>query len=107
MARTEKQLLVAALSAVSEYAIANIIRSKDVKPKQQALLVKSGYLKRIIKGWYLFDADLLATKAGESALWYESIWAFIGQYLTARFDDNYWLMLHVAIMMRSIALGDQ
>ncbi|VAW90422.1 hypothetical protein MNBD_GAMMA17-1442 [hydrothermal vent metagenome] len=97
MAKTEKQLLVAALSAVSEYAVANIVHSKNVKPKQQALLVKNGYLKRIIKGWYLFDTDLLATKAGESALWYESIWAFIGQYLTSRFDDNYWLSAEASL----------
>jgi hypothetical protein len=39
----------------------------------------------------LFDADLTAQKAGESALWYESIWSFIGQYLSYRFGDNYWL----------------
>lgn len=97
MARTEKQLLVEALAAVSEHAVANIVHSKNVKPKQQALLVKNGYLKRIIKGWYLFDADLSATKAGESALWYESIWAFVGQYLTSRFDDNYWLSAEASL----------
>ncbi|MFK5985428.1 MAG: Fic family protein, partial [Pseudomonadota bacterium] len=50
-----------------------------------------GYLKKIIKGWYLFDGDLSAQKAGESALWYESIWSFISQYLSYRFGDNYWL----------------
>ena len=91
MAKTAHQLLSEALSEVSEKAIGNIVHSKNVKPKQQALLVKNGYLKRIIKGWYLLDADLSTHEAGESALWFDSIWDFIGQYLKYRFDDNYWL----------------
>ncbi len=91
MAKTLHQLLAEALSSVKESAIGNIVHSKNIKPKQQALLVKNGYLKRIIKGWYLFDADLSAQNAGESALWFESIWSFIGQYLSSRFNDNYWL----------------
>lgn len=91
MAKTENQLLAEALAEVRDSAIENIVHSKNIKEKQQALLVKQGYLKRIIKGWYLFDGDLSTKKAGESALWYESIWSFIGQYLFYRFDDNYWL----------------
>ncbi|MFC1589436.1 Fic family protein [Pseudomonadota bacterium] len=91
MAKTEHQLLAEALAEARGYAVGNIVHSKNIKAKQQALLVKHGYLKRIIKGWYLFDADVSALKAGESALWYESLWSFIGQYLTARFNDDYWL----------------
>ncbi len=91
MAKTENQLLAEALAEVSESAVDNIVHSKNVKAKQQALLVKNGYLKKIIKGWYLFDADIVTQKAGESVLWHESIWFFLGQYLSFRFDDNYWL----------------
>jgi len=97
MAKTQNQLLAEALAEISENAFGNIVHSKDVKPKQQALLVKHGYLKRIIKGWYLLDADLSAQKAGESALWYESIWTFIGQYLNFRFGDNYWLSAEASL----------
>ena len=91
MAKTENQLLAEALAEVSERAVGNIVHSKNVKAKQQALLVKNGYLKRIIKGWYLFDADIVTQKAGESVFWYESIWSFLGQYLSFRFGDHYWL----------------
>ncbi len=97
MAKTQNQLLAEALSQVTGCAVGNIVHSKNIKPKQQALLVKQGYLKRIIKGWYLFDADLSARKAGESALWFESIWSFIGQYLSLRFDDNYWLSAEASL----------
>ncbi len=53
--------------------------------------MKKGYLKRIIKGWYLLDADVASQTAGESVLWTESLWFFISQYLILRFKDNYWL----------------
>lgn len=91
MAKTENELLAEALQSASDSAVGNIVYHKNIKPKQQALLNKHGYLKKIIKGWYLLDADLAAQKAGESALWYESMWGFIEQYLSSRFDDNYWL----------------
>jgi len=91
MAKTENQLLAESLQNASDNAIENIVYHKSIKAKQQALLVKNGYLKRIIKGWYLLDADLSVQKAGESALWYESMWVFIEQYLSYRFKDNYWL----------------
>ncbi len=91
MAKTTNQLLAEALKAVSEKAVDNIVHSKNTAPKQQALLVKNGYLKPIIKGWYLLDADLSTEETGHSALWFESIWSFIAQYLSGRFGDDYWL----------------
>lgn len=91
MAKTEHQYLAEALADVSGFVIGNIVLSKNIKPKQKTLLVKQGYLKRIIKGWYLFDADVSTLNAGESALWYESLWSFIGQYLSLRFNGDYWL----------------
>lgn len=97
MAKTINQLLAEALLEVSKNATGNIVHSRNIKSRQQALLVKNGYLKRIIKGWYLFDADLSAQHTGESALWYESIWSFIGQYLSSRFKDNYWLSSEASI----------
>ncbi|MFV1977569.1 MAG: Fic family protein, partial [Candidatus Scalindua sp.] len=91
MAKTVNELLGEALTEVQASAIDNIVHSKNIKPQHRTLLIKNGYLKTIIKGWYLLDADLSTQKAGESALWYESVWSFIGQYLFYRFDDNYWL----------------
>lgn len=91
MAKTENELLAEALQSASDAAIGNIVCHKNIKPKQQALLNKHGYLKKIIKGWYLFDADFSARKANESALWHESMWGFIEQYLSSRFKDSYWL----------------
>ena len=97
MAKTGNQLLAEALAVASDSANGNIVHHKSLKPKQQALLVKSGYLRKIIKGWYLLDADLSVQKAGESALWYESMWTFVENYLSLRFNDNYWLSSEVSL----------
>jgi hypothetical protein len=97
MAKTTNQLIAEALTDVSKNANDHIVHSKNIKPKQQALLVKHGYLKRIIKGWYLLDADLAVQKAGESVLWYESIWSFVGQYLSSRFNNAYWLSAEASL----------
>lgn len=97
MAKTANERLAEALNAASECAIDNILHSKNIKPLQQALLVKHSYLKSIIKGWYLLSADMSSQEAGESALWYESLWAFLGQYLTHRFKDNYWLSVEASL----------
>jgi len=51
MAKTENQLLAEALTQVRKSAIGNIIHSKSINEKQQTLLIKQTYLKRIIKGY--------------------------------------------------------
>ncbi|NOI65185.1 Fic family protein [Vibrio sp. 99-8-1] len=91
MAKTGNQKLAEALRQVSTVSSGNIANSADIAPKVRTLLVQSGYLKQIVRGWYLFDADMSAEKAGESALWFESIWHFIGCYMNDSYGDDYWL----------------
>ena len=89
MATTGNEKLVEALTVAQKAALGNIVNVKSINDRQRTLLVQQGYLKLIIKGWYLLDADLMTEKAGESALWYESIWAFIGQYVKNKVGKNY------------------
>jgi len=91
MAKTGHKKLAEALTEVSQYSVNNIVNSKAIKDTQRTLLIKAGYLKPIIRGWYLFDADIITNNAGESALWFDSIWYFLGQYLFASYGNNYWL----------------
>lgn len=91
MAITTHEKLAEALANAGNAAIGNILNSSSITPKERSLLTKNGYLKKIIRSWYLLDADLLAENAGESALWFESIWSFIGQYLEEKFGTDYYL----------------
>ncbi|MGB6135956.1 MAG: Fic family protein [Shewanella sp.] len=91
MAKTGNEKLVDALREAATIRAGNIVNSRNLKPTSRTLLVSEGYLKPIIRGWYLFDADVSVVKTGESALWYQSIWQFIGLYLNESYGDDYWL----------------
>lgn len=91
MAKTTDQLLVEALQAAKKAELDNIVQSAAITTAQRTLLINKGYLKQIIRGWYLLDADISQESAGESALWFDSIWHFIAQYVESKFGNDYWL----------------
>lgn len=91
MALTVNERLAAALEKASSLAVNNIIQSKLLPSRDQALLIQQGFLKSVIRGWYILDADVSTNHAGESALWFDSIWGFVSQYLKELFGDEYWL----------------
>ncbi len=109
MAKTKKEKLAEALLEAHNADVDNIVHSKNLSKTNRTLLIQEGYLKQIIKGWYLLDADLLTQKAGESALWYESVWAFIGQYIENKLGSDYWLSpeLSLDILTESNTLPKQ
>ncbi len=109
MAKTKKERLAEALREAHDAVVNNVVHSQNLSKNNRTLLVQEGYLKQIIKGWYLLDADLLAEKAGESALWYESVWAFVGQYIEDKFGTDYWLSpeLSLDILTENNALPKQ
>ncbi len=89
MAKQAHEMLADALDAASKAAFKNIVQSRLINEKQVTLLKKEGFLKPIIRGWYLLDADLSNPDTGNSVLWHESYWTFIGQYLQLNIGDKY------------------
>lgn len=89
MAKQAHEILAEALDSASKAAVDNVLQSRLIKEKQLALLKKEGFLKPIVRGWYLLDADLSHSDTGDSVLWHESYWVFIGQYLQQVIGDEY------------------
>ncbi len=87
---THKQL-ANALTHAHEVARQHIIQSAHLTEQERKTLITHGFLKKIIRGWYLLDADHVAQSTGESVLWQESYRAFLGQYLASCFDADYHL----------------
>lgn len=55
------------------------IRSENLTRTHRERLCKSGFLQKVIKGWYIpIRPD---ETAGESTAWYASFWSFCGAYL--------------------------
>src|SRR5262245_40676455 len=67
----------------------HVIRSSNLTRREKTYLSKNGFLKEIIKGWYILlnSNDL----EGESTFWYVSFWNFLGVYLNTQLGENYCL----------------
>jgi hypothetical protein len=65
------------------------IQSRHLSRTHRTRLTKHGFLKEVIKGWYIVSSyrDL----PGESTAWYTSFWDFIGAYLSKRLKNDWCL----------------
>lgn len=63
------------------------IRTSDLSRVHRERLVANGFLREVIKGWYIPARP--DETAGESTAWYASFWSFCSGYLSARFGKNW------------------
>jgi fido (protein-threonine AMPylation protein)/predicted transcriptional regulator of viral defense system len=99
MAKVFQQALAESLQRVHDIADNGIVRADQLLRADRERLEKSGWLTRVMKGWYLFAQPQL--HEGESTRWYASFWLFLSIYLKTRFSKAYCLSavdsLHVAL----------
>lgn len=65
------------------------IRSSDLSRAHRERLVKHGFLREVMKGWYIPSRP--DETAGESTAWYASFWDFCAAYLDERFGQDWCL----------------
>lgn len=65
------------------------IRSGDLSRTHRQRLLKNGFLREVMKGWYVPARPDEAP--GDSTAWYASFWDFCSSYLSARFGDEWCL----------------
>lgn len=75
------------------------IRSKDLTRTHRERLVKSGFLKEVMKGWYTPSRP--DEIAGDSTAWYTSFWGFCAQYLSDRFGDDWSLSPEQSLVLHA------
>jgi len=79
---------LAALKTLQD-AKAIAIRASDLTRVHRERLVRNGFLREVMKGWYIpVRPD---GSAGESTDWYASFWPFCAAYLTERFGEDWCL----------------
>ncbi|MDI1248817.1 MAG: Fic family protein [Lacunisphaera sp.] len=86
---TPQQELAAALQRVRGKAAAEILRGPDIGAKDRVLLVKRGFLVKIIKGWYALTKP--QSEPGDTTFWHAHFWGFASAYLRFRFGTAYCL----------------
>ncbi len=65
------------------------IRTKNMTRTHRERLLKNGFIKEVMKGWYISSRP--DEPAGESTTWYASFWGFCSDYLNSRFEDKWCL----------------
>jgi hypothetical protein len=79
---------LAALKALQD-AKAVAIRATDLTRVHRERLLKNGFIREVMKGWYIpVRPD---GPAGESTDWYASFWPFCAAYLSERFGEDWCL----------------
>lgn len=75
------------------------IRSKELTRTHRERLLRNGFLKEVIKGWYIPCRP--DERAGDSTAWYASFWQFCSPYLGARFGDDWCLSPEQSIALHT------
>lgn len=86
---TPADKLAASLAVLKELQDAGrvALRASDMSRTHRERLVKAGFIKEVMKGWYIPSRP--EESAGESTSWYASFWAFCSSYLESRFHEDW------------------
>jgi Fic/DOC family len=75
------------------------IRSKDLTRTDRERLLRNGFIREVMKGWYI--ATRPDETLGESTAWYASFWGFCGEYLNERFDTAWCLSPEQSLLLQA------
>lgn len=76
-----------------------VFRSAHFKRQQLEALVKAGFLKSVIKGWYI--ASHPGETDGDTTAWYASMRDFIGGYCEHRFGKRWHLAPDISALVQT------
>ena len=75
------------------------VRSADLSRTHRERLVKNGFLKEVMRGWYISSRP--DETPGDSTAWYTSFWDFCAAYLRERFENNWCLSPEQSIFLHT------
>ena len=101
MQNVTAQRLAAALKALKRLQDkhSGVVESKDLTDDHRTALVDTGFLRPVIKGWYLCANP--RDSAGDSTAWFAGFWAFLSGYLAKRFGKRYCLNPEASLLMHT------
>lgn len=93
-----RQLLARSLKELHDVLGADrgVVRGPQISNGARVLLLKTGYLREILKGWY-FVSDPTAD-AGDTTPFYANFWEYLARYLGERFRTDYCLTAEQSLL---------
>jgi len=74
-----------------------VVHTSDLSRIHRERLLKNGFLKQVIKGWYIPSHP--REVEGESTAWYTSFWDFCTVYLNRRFGEEWCLSPEPSVLL--------
>ncbi|MBV6419550.1 MAG: hypothetical protein DAHOPDDO_00773 [Ignavibacteriaceae bacterium] len=74
-----------------------IIKSDALSRTHRERLLKNGFIKEVMKGWYISNNP--QERKGESTSWYSSFWKFCSVYLNDRFNKDWCISPEQSILL--------
>ncbi|WP_184549822.1 Fic family protein [Mucilaginibacter sp. FT3.2] len=99
---TPREKLVEALETLKERQDKGgvAIHTSEISKKSiRVLLVKKGFLKEIIKGWYI-PADP-EERPGDSTSWYTSYWDFCAKFLKYKYETDWCISAEQSLQLHA------
>lgn len=98
---TPGEKLAEALRALKELQDRSLvgIKTSELSRTYRERLVENGFLREVMKGWYLAIAP--DEKQGDSTSWYSSYWKFCADYLNDRYDNNYCISAEQSLQIQA------
>ncbi|MDC9723000.1 MAG: Fic family protein [Urechidicola sp.] len=75
------------------------IKSSDLSRVHRERLIDNGFIKEVIKGWYISAPH--EEQQGDSTSWFASFWEFCSRYLDERYGKEYCLSPEQSLMIQS------
>ena len=76
-----------------------VVESSDLKEAHRSILVEEGFLRPVMKGWYVSSNP--SDSHGDSTSWYASFWSFLSGYLDKRFGKRYCLNTEASALLHT------
>jgi fido (protein-threonine AMPylation protein) len=87
------------LQQLQETGVTGIYTDEIPNRTYRKILVKNGFLKEVVKGWYI-AADP-AEKDGETTSWYSAYWEFCTKFLTHKFGESWCLSADQSLLIHA------
>ncbi|MEQ9290609.1 MAG: hypothetical protein RIG77_27005, partial [Cyclobacteriaceae bacterium] len=76
-----------------------VIRTRNLSRTHKERLLKNGFLKEVIRGWYIPTRPDEAK--GDSTSWYASFWKFCAAYLNDRYGNEWCLSPEQSLLIHA------
>ena len=98
---TPNEKLAVSLEKLKELQDSEItaIKANDLSRVHRERLVENGFIKEVIKGWYIATPN--DEQQGDSTSWFASFWEFCSRYLEDRYGEDYCISAEQSLMLHS------